>query len=181
MWNLNSRSSTLIAASLLLLPGCASPSSDQSFDIDGQDAGANRNLREEWVYRSAEVDIDLSLETAETGSDCSTWGNLRVNTVTAAPVTYASDRLACSQLRLSSGGDIVVYELTTGHDWSTEPIDIDEDHDRIELGPWAPDADPTHTYRFTLGTRRCADGCDCAELNRRFGAEEILLDLGNCR
>jgi hypothetical protein len=84
--------------------------------------------------------------------------------------------LDCAQLRLSDGGDIILFELATGHDWSTESLDVDTDREAIELGPWlAEGADP---ILFTISAPGCGGGCDCPELRRSVGSEAVVLPLG---
>ena len=48
-----------------------------------------------------------------------------------------------------SYGDLVLLELETGHDLTTEPLRVDTDLETIELGPWVPEGD-TSSFRFIL-------------------------------
>jgi hypothetical protein len=78
---------------------------------------------------------------------------------------------------LSQDGDLVLFELKTGHDWSTQPLRVDTDQETIELGPWYPDGSDT-AFLFILEAPECGGDCSCARLIRRHGEEEVVLPLG---
>ena len=87
------------------------------------------------------------------------------------------DTLPCAELMLSQDGDVVLFELKTGHDWSTQPLRVDTDQETIELGPWYPDGSDT-AFLFILEAPECGGDCSCARLIRRHGEEEVVLPLG---
>jgi hypothetical protein len=168
----------LLAAGLLA--ACGSPSTRSSLDAsqDGADAGDGSGLtvQAKWQYRSTAVDVDLALATTTSEQGCFSSGKLVIDKLTAARSTYANEQLNCADLRLSDAGDIILYDLATGHDWSQESLDVDTDREAIELGPWlAEGADP---ILFTISAPSCGGGCDCPELRRSVGSETVVLPLG---
>jgi hypothetical protein len=172
----------VLAFSFLLL-GCESPTSTSRLEVQRTDGGAldgstATTISVTWTYRSGEVDVDATLVTSESADGCSTIGRLVIDTATASPTRYALADTPCSALRLTDTGDIVMYELPTGHDWSSEPLKVDTSAELIELGPWAPGVDGGVDYRFTLSAPACGGGCDCPVLRRRAGDEDLFLPLG---
>jgi hypothetical protein len=114
--------------------------------------------------------------TTETSEQCVTNARLVVDKATASPAVYTLGETACSVLRLTGTGDIVLYDSPTGHDWSTEALRVDTEAELIELGPWTAEAGIT--YRFVLSAPECQDGCDCPALRRRADGEDLILPLG---
>jgi hypothetical protein len=165
------------------LPACDSPTSTSRLEIRRADGGAldgssASTIRAIWTYRSSEVDVDATLLTSESADGCVTSGRLVINTATASPTRYTLPDTPCSSLRLTETGDIVMFDLPTEHDWSSEPLKVDTSAELIELGPWTPGVDGGVEYRFTLSAPPCGGGCDCPVLRRRAGDEDLSLPLG---
>jgi hypothetical protein len=156
--------------------GCGDAESTSRLRVEHTDDGDLVRVTADWNYWSSEVDVDLTLETEYPEGGCVTTARLWVNKATETADTYRLDPTDCSVLSLTEGGDIVLHESPTGHDWSTEELFVDTDRERLELGPWtSPDG---VSYRFSLESPPCSNDCECPELTRRAGAQASSLDLG---
>ncbi len=165
------------------VPACDSPTSTSRLEVERADGGAldgstATSVRAIWTYRSSEVDVDATLVTSESADGCVTTGRLVINTATASPSRYTLPDTPCSALRLTETGDIVMYAMPTGHDWSSEPLKVDTSAETLDLGPWGSGVDGGVEYRFTLSAPPCGGGCDCPVLRRRAGDEDVSLPLG---
>jgi hypothetical protein len=165
-------------ACVVTLAGCGDPETGSRLNVERDDAGDALRVTAIWTYRSAEVDVDLTLTTDYSGMGCVTTARLWVNEAAASPETHLLDDTECPVLELTEHGDIVLHGSPTGHDWSTEELSVDTTRKHIELGPWTAPPPEAVTYRFTLSSSPCANGCDCPTLRRRAGGEQSVLDLG---
>ena len=166
---------------LLFVPlGCGGNAISSRLEIerDDADSGGVATARGTWTYLSAEVDVTATLLSERSDDRCSTTAKLTVNEATASPVDYRLDETDCSVLALTEGGDIVLYGLPTGHDWSPESLRVDTDAERIELGPWTPSVPNAPSYLFTLAAPPCGGDCTCPYLQRRAGNQDLVLELG---
>jgi hypothetical protein len=167
--------------SLLLfgLLGCGGKATGSGFETERADteAGAVTTSRATWKYVSSEVDVTTSLVTERGVDYCTTRANLTIDKANASPDSYHLDETDCSVLALTDGGDIVLYDSPTGHDWSPEPLRVDTDQELVELGPWTPAEPSALTYRFTLAAPPCGGDCSCPFLRRRAGSEDLVLEL----
>ena len=161
-----------------LLAGCGEAETTSDLDVERDPHGNVERATATWTYRSGEVDVDLTLDTDYSGAACVTTARLFVNDAASTAETHVLDDTECSVLALTEAGDIVLREVVTGHDWSTESLDVDTEGERIELGPWTPDADGALTYRFTLSSPPCGEDCECPVLKGRAGSRESVLELG---
>lgn len=171
-----------LAASLLAMGlGCGPTRTDSSLAVVPGDAGAAgaapESVHAQWSYRSGEVDVDADLTTTRDRDDCRTEGRLRIDSITAAAEVHYTEPLACTELELTASGDIRLRGLGTGHDWSTEPLEVDRDRELIRLGPWTSPEEPPRAYYFELSAPACG-GCSCPRLVRRAGDVDTLLELG---
>jgi hypothetical protein len=168
-------------AALLAGLGCGGSETDNDLEVSANDDGVE--YRAEWTYASFEVDVELTLVTVETTSSCSSQGSLVINDVVSAEADYRLAPTDCTVLRLTSGGDIVLDEQATDHDWTREALRVDTDRELIQLGPVTladPQTGEARALRFTIAAPPCPDdhACDCGALKRLGGTEEPLLDLG---
>ena len=162
----------------MALAGCGGVDRGSRLEIEHDDAGDTTRVTAEWTYRSAEVDVDLTVTTDYSGTGCVTTARLWVNEAAAEPETHRLDDTECPVLALTEEGDIVLHDSPTGHDWSTEELRVDTERKHIELGPWTASTAGAVTYRFTLSSSPCGTSCDCPTLRRRAGGMESVLDLG---
>ena len=167
-----------IVAFMALLEGCGDAETSSHLDVERDGDGNTQRVTATWTYRSSEVDVDLTLDTDYSQATCVTTARLFVNDAASTAETHVLEDTECSVLALTEGGDIVLYELETGHDWSTEPLHVDTADERLDLGPWTPDVEGAVTYRFTLSPPPCGDGCECPVLRGRAGSHESVLDFG---
>lgn len=165
-------------ALVALLAGCGDAETTSDLDVERDPDGNPLRATATWTYRSGEVDVDLTLNTDYSGEACVTTARLFVNDAASTAETHVLDDTECSVLALTETGDIVLREVATGHDWSKETLHVDTGDERIELGPWTPNADGAVTYRFTLSSPPCGDGCECPVLKGRAGSHESVLELG---
>lgn len=161
-----------------LLTACGDADTTSDLDVERDSDGNPLRATATWTYRSGEVDVDLTLDTDYSGAACVTTARLFVNDAASTAETHVLDDTECSVLALTEAGDIVLREVVTGHDWSTESLDVDTEAERIELGPWTADSDGALTYRFTLSSPPCGDDCECPVLKGRAGSRESVLELG---
>lgn len=160
---------------------------------DGDDAGSGTlvvtrptddttELRAHWPYTSFEVDVDLTLVTRISPEGCITTASLTVNEALSAPTHYDLAPTDCTELELTTTGDIVVMSDPTDHDWVAEALNVDTDKELISLGPAAgtnAEGQPV-TYTFTLSSPACPGepGCSCGVLRRSGGGVNLDLSLG---
>ena len=167
-----------VATLALFLAGCGDVDTTSRLEIEHDDAGDTTRVTADWTYRSAEVDVDLTVTTDYSGTGCVTTARLWVNEAAATPETHRLGETECPVLALTEQGDLVLHASPTGHDWSTEALRVDTERKHIELGPWTAPTTGVVTYRFTLSSSPCGTGCDCPTLRRRAGGMESVLDLG---
>jgi hypothetical protein len=177
---LEARSSSpfFITTLVVALAGCGGVDASSRLEIEHDDAGDTTRVTGDWTYRSAEVDVDLTVTTDYSGTGCVTTARLWVNEAAASPETHRLRATACPMLALTEQGDIVLHDSPTGHDWSTEELRVDTERKHIELGPWTASTADAVTYRFTLSSSPCGTSCDCPTLRRRAGGMESVLELG---
>ena len=164
-----------------MLLACGEPSTRSGLEVS--EKGDDTEFRATWEYSSFELDVELSLVTLESEDSCSSGGSLVLNDVVSATERYTLAPTDCALLRLDEHGDIVMSELPTFHDWSSEELHVDTDREIMTLGPTAvipPDSEESVTYRFTLSNPPCADDpdCKCAALDRFAADTRITLPLG---
>ncbi len=139
-------------------------------------------LRADWKYDSAEVDVRLTLVTTSGPDGCTSIGTLSVDQALSSTMHYDLAPTDCSLLELTDGGDIVLDGEPTGHDWTTEMLSVDTGKKVITLGPVTlTDADGNDvSYSFTLSSPPCPDdsNCSCGVLRRAVGATNTDLSLG---
>jgi hypothetical protein len=169
------------ALAALLALGCGGSETDNELEVSASDDGVE--YRAEWSYESFEVDVELTLVTLEGASSCSSHGSLVINDVVSAAADYRLAPTDCTLLRLTGGGDIVLGEQATDHDWTGEALRVDTDRELVQLGPVTladPQTGEARALRFTIAAPPCPDdhACDCGALKRLGGTEEPLLDLG---
>jgi hypothetical protein len=161
--------------------GCGPTRTDSSLAVVPGDAGAAgaapESVHAQWSYRSGEVDVDADLTTTRDRDDCRTEGRLRIDSITAAAEVHYTEPLACTELELTASGDIRLRGLETGHDWSTEPLEVDRDRELIRLGPWTFARGATEGV-LLRAVRSACGGCSCPRLVRRAGDVDTLLELG---
>ena len=171
----------LSCALALWLLACGPDRTGSSLEVENGAAGAggddSRQISATWTFRSTEVDIDIIVTTRDSSASCATTGELVMDEALAPIERYVLKRTGCATLRLTVGGDIVLYGLATGYDWSDEQLDVDTDRETIELGPCTPPGS-TSPVRFTLSAPECGNDCTCAQLTRRWGARADTLSLG---
>jgi hypothetical protein len=171
----------LTFAVAFLLLACGPDRTGSSLEVENGAAGAAdddaRHIAATWRYQSTEVDVDIILTTTENGESCATTGELVVDEALAPSERYVLEKTDCATLRLTDGGDIVLYERATGYDWSEEQLDVDTDRETIELGPCTP-AEGVSPVRFTLSAPDCGNDCTCAQLTRNWGGDAVTLPLG---
>lgn len=171
----------LTASLLAMALGCGPTRTDSSLAVVPAAAGAAgaapESVHAQWSYRSGEVDVDADLMTTRDGDDCRTEGRLLIDSITSAAEVHYTEPLACAELELTASGDILLSGLGTGHDWSTEPLEVDRDRELVRLGPWTSPDEPPTAYRFELSAPACG-GCSCTRLVRSAGGVETLLELG---
>jgi hypothetical protein len=172
------RSPSIAIVAFAVLAGCGDAETSSRLDVERDPDGNVERATATWTYRSGEVDVDLTLNTDYSETTCTTTARLFVNDAASKAETHVLDDTACSVLALTEEGDIVLREIPTGHDWSSEPLHVDTENERIELGPWTPDAAGAVTYRFTLSSPPCGDDCECPVLRGRAGGHESVLELG---
>ena len=162
--------------------GCEDARSSSTFEQSAADAGSDAGdavqLRASWRYRSPGVDVDIELISVVAEQSCVTTARLRVDEAAAGAQVYRLPATPCSDLRLGADGDLVLLSSPTGHDWSSEAIDVDVDRELIRMGPWH-DPEREISYRFALGAPPCADdaSCECPRLERRAGEQTTGLPL----
>ena len=161
-----------------LLASCGDAETTSELDVDRDRDGNTQRVTATWTYRSSEVDVDLTLDTDYSDSTCVTTARLFVNDAASTAETHVLDDTDCAVLALTEQGDIVLYELATGHDWSEEPLHVDTEDERLDLGPWTPNVEGAVAYRFTLSSPPCGDDCECPVLKGRAGSRESVLALG---
>jgi hypothetical protein len=160
--------------------GCSDP--DTSGHLTKTQNDHEVELRAEWTYTSFEVDVDLTVTTLVGSDSCASTGTLVVDDALSAKRTYSLPPTDCSELELTDGGDIVLQDDPTGHDWVNERLSVDTDAEVITLGPATlKDADGNDvSYRFTLSSPPCPDApsCKCGILRRVAGTMTLDLSLG---
>jgi hypothetical protein len=171
----------LVAVVVLGCLRCGGTVAASTLDVERGEGGAAGSAptiaRAEWDYRSPEVDIDITLTTTESETSCETNARLVIDEALASSETYSLDALSCEKLQLSTDGDLVMFGLETGHDWSTEHLVVDTSAETIHLGPWTPAAGDAE-YSFTLSAPECDHDCTCAKLVRSVGKQALTLPLG---
>jgi len=139
-------------------------------------------LRAHWPYTSFEVDVDLTLVTRISPEGCASTASLTVDEALSSPSHYSLPPTDCTELELTESGDIVVTGDPTGHDWTSEALDVNTDDEVIVLGPaLCTNADgESVTYTFTLSSPPCPDDpdCSCGILRRSGGGMNLDLSLG---
>lgn len=172
-----------VLSGLLVSLACGgTPETTAELEVVPADGGAGGaepvEVRATWTYRSFEVDVDATLATAHSDGGCVTTGRLAIDEALATAEVYYLSETECPVLHLTETGDIVLHESPTGHDWSTEHLQVDTEREAIELGPWSPDVPEPPSYRFTLDAPPCGGGCSCPAIRRRGGGAELVLELG---
>jgi hypothetical protein len=174
-----------IGAGLLVLVavgGCAEdPKATSDLTVSERDAGTD--FRALWTFRSFDVDVDLSLVTHVTETDCSTTSHMSVNDALSGPESHDLAPTPCTTLRLGADGDIVIDDATTGIDWTNIDLAVNTDTEVISLGPangTDPETGDTVAYTFSISAPPCGDGtdCDCGVLRRTGGPTPHALALG---
>jgi hypothetical protein len=171
----------VVLVALSLVPACGGSETDSTLSTRETEDGTL--FESKWTYRSFEVDIDLSLGTRWNDAGCATSARLSVNDVVSARERYNLAPTECSVLRLTESGDIVLYELETGHNWANEELSVDTSDEVITLGPVtladASSGEPVR-YAFTLSAPPCPDDddCNCGALVRHANGERSELPLG---
>jgi hypothetical protein len=164
-----------------LLLACGPDKTGSSLEVENAAAGAgggdSRQISATWTFRSTEVDVDIILTTTERSRSCATSGELVMDEALAPIERYVLKQTDCATLRLTDGGDIVLYGGATGYNWSNEQLDVDTDRETIELGPCTPE-DSTSPVWFTLSAPECGNDCTCPQLTRRWGSQVVTLPLG---
>ncbi len=144
--------------------------------VGGAGGAPPLSVQAKWSYRSGDVDIDASLATERVGGSCETVGRLLINKVLSPAERYSTDVLDCTDLELTATGDIRLYQLATGHDWSTEDLLVDRDREILSLGPWSP-PEASGAYRVELSAPDCGR-CACPQIVLRHTGEDVFLPLG---
>lgn len=171
-------SPSLAIVAFAVLAGCGDAETSSRLDVERGPDGNVERATATWTYSSGEVDVDLTLNTDYSEATCVTTARLFVNDAVSPAETHLLEDTECSVLAITEEGDIVLRELSTGHDWSTEPLHVDTEDERIELGPFTPNVEGAVTYRFTLSSPPCGDDCECPVLRGRAGSRESVLELG---
>lgn len=142
----------------------------------GAGGAAPLSISATWTYRSSDVDIDASLLTEHDGGGCQTTGHLVINKALAKADVYTTDAFPCTELAVTEAGDLLLYEAPTGHDWTSEPLRVDRDHEILSLGPWSPATEPAAGFRFDLSAPACGP-CTCPQIVGRHAGVEARLIL----
>jgi hypothetical protein len=171
----------MLAIASLISSGCGEATTHNSLAITAADDASAGLVAVEarWSYRSSEVDIDIWLRTREGLDTCTSSAGVRVDKAIVGSELHRLGPIDCDEVRLSRDGDLIVLGASTGHDWSSEALDVDTDREIILLGPWR-DESTGIDYRFALNSTRCPPqrGCECHALERRANAEVLSLQLG---
>jgi hypothetical protein len=164
-------------ALLLVAAGCAEATTTSKIEITPATANSPELIEANWKYASGEVDVQVSLRTTR-GEPCVSIGRVRVDEALDSVALYYTPETACDVLRIDRNGDVVLNDAVTGHDWASEPLDVDTERERIHLGPWRDEARAI-TYELVLSAPPCEgdDGCDCPQLERHENDARTVLEF----
>lgn len=160
-----------------LSAGCADAETSSGLVVTPATESSPATIQADWGYASGEVDVQVSLRTT-LAEPCFSVGRVRIDKALDATEVYRTPDTACDRLRIEESGDIVLNDDGTGHDWSSEALDVDTDRERVRLGPWR-DVERAITYELVLSAPPCEDDdrCECPQLERREDGERVLLEL----
>jgi hypothetical protein len=162
---------------LALASGCEGEHTSSSLTIIEAEGDMPEMIEASWRYESSEVDVGILLRTT-LATPCESVARVSVDEALNGVAIYRMPATACDVLRIDKGGDLVLFDDETGHDWAHEPLDVNTDRELIRLGPWI-DREQRIEYRFELSAPRCEDDrdCDCPRLVRYANGEPLTFDL----